>query len=151
VIENTTEDNMKHQTLRGYEAEPPKPPIILTASDYCRLTHLVTAAGERMPEVVDYLTDELERAQVLPEGKAAPDVVCMGSEVVFRDDQTGKVQRVILVFPGEADIAQGRISVMTPIGAALIGLSVGQSIAWTTRSGETKNLTILQIGARPSP
>jgi regulator of nucleoside diphosphate kinase len=52
---------------------------------------------------------------------------------------------VTLVYPGEADIGQGRISVLTPVGAALIGLSKGQSIDWATRTGETRRLTVIEV------
>jgi regulator of nucleoside diphosphate kinase len=50
-----------------------------------------------------------------------------------------------LVFPGQADIAAGKISILTPIGAALIGLSQGQSIDWKTRDGRSRQLTILSV------
>jgi regulator of nucleoside diphosphate kinase len=68
----------------------------------------------------------------------------MGSTVEFRSD-TGQQRRVTLVYPGEADFAQGRISILTPIGAALIGLSPGQSIAWTSRDGRQHRLTVLSV------
>jgi regulator of nucleoside diphosphate kinase len=97
-----------------------------------------------MPDVASVLADELERAHVVADGRPEQ-TVCMGSEVEFRDDSTGKVQAVTLVYPGEADISQRRISVLTPIGAALIGLSTGDSIAWETRSGELRRLTVLQV------
>jgi regulator of nucleoside diphosphate kinase len=68
----------------------------------------------------------------------------MGSTVQFKSDD-GQQRRVILVFPGEADISQGKISVLTPVGAALIGLSEGQSIMWTTRDGRDQQLTVLAV------
>jgi len=68
-----------------------------------------------------------------------------GCEVEFRDDTTGKVQTVTLVYPEDADISQGKISVLTPIGAALIGVRVGHSITWETRTGEMRRLTVLQV------
>jgi regulator of nucleoside diphosphate kinase len=71
----------------------------------------------------------------------------MGSRVTFRDDVTGQVRTVKLVYPGEADVAQGTISVLTPIGAALIGLSVSQSIEWDTVSGGRRSLTVLAADA----
>ena len=61
------------------------------------------------------------------------------------DDTTGKVQTVTLVYPEEADISQGKISILTPIGTALIGLHAGHSITWETRSGELRRLTVLQV------
>jgi regulator of nucleoside diphosphate kinase len=122
-----------------------KPRITLTALDHERLSQLARAAANTLPDAASELMDELDRAQVLAKGRHPSDVVCMGREVVYRDDTTGRVQTVILVYPNEADIAEGRISVLTPIGTALIGLAVGKSINWTTRTGEMRRLTILQV------
>lgn len=121
------------------------PKIKVTAEDHVRLTGLASAAMDRMPEVASYLADELDRAQVVRSGKPASGFVRMGCEVEFRDDTMGKVQAVTLVYPGEADIGQGRISVLTPVGAALLGLSAGQSIDWATRTGAVKRLTVLDV------
>ena len=62
----------------------------------------------------------------------------MESEVIFRDDATGLQKRVTLVYPKSADIEEGRISVLTPIGAALIGLAAGQAISFVAPSGELR-------------
>ena len=97
-----------------------------------------------MPDVASVLTEELERAHVLADGHPAQ-TVCMGSEVRFRDDSTGTVQTATLVYPDNADISHRRISVLTPVGAALVGLSAGSSITWETRSGELRRLTVLEV------
>ncbi|WP_114949131.1 nucleoside diphosphate kinase regulator [Microvirga calopogonii] len=123
-----------------------KPRITLTAADYEKLSALAEAAMHTMPDVARELTAELDRAHVLTGNKQRADAVHMGCTVDFRDDTTGRAQTVTLVYPHEADIAQGKISVLTPIGTALIGLPVGQSIDWTTRTGETRRLTVLQVG-----
>jgi regulator of nucleoside diphosphate kinase len=122
-----------------------KPRITLTAADHDRLSQLARAASHTMPDVASELMDELDRAQVLARGRHPVDTVCMGSEVVYRDDTTGRVQAVTLVYPNEADIAKGKASVLTPIGTALIGLAVGRSINWRTRTGDMKRLTVLQV------
>jgi regulator of nucleoside diphosphate kinase len=122
-----------------------KPRIILTADDHERLSVLANAAANTVPEVAAELSEELDRAHVLPKGRHPVDTVCMGCAVDFRDDMTGRVQTVTLVYPQEADISKGRISVLTPIGTALIGLTVGKSIDWVTRAGESKRLTVLQV------
>jgi regulator of nucleoside diphosphate kinase len=124
-----------------------KPRIILTAADHEKLSVLANAAAHTMPEVAAELADELDRAHVLAAGRQPADTVCMGCQVDFRDDMTGRVQTVTLVYPQEADISKGRISVLTPIGTALIGLPVGKSIDWATRTGDTKRLTVLKVGA----
>lgn len=87
---------------------------------------------------------ELERANVV-EDKAVPaKVIRMGSMLSYTADD-GEPQTVTLVFPVEADIEKGKISVTTPVGTALIGLSVGQSIDWTARNGKTHRLKITAI------
>ncbi|OHV17643.1 nucleoside diphosphate kinase regulator [Methylorubrum extorquens] len=100
---------------------------------------------DRAPEVAAFLSDELDRVQIVRGGVAQGAFARMGSRVVFRDNSTGRTQSVTLVYPGEADIEQGKVSILTPIGAALIGLSKGQSINWATRTGETRRLTVLEV------
>jgi regulator of nucleoside diphosphate kinase len=127
-----------------------RPRIVLTATDHERLSRLVLAASNTMPDLASSLADELDRAHILPKGRHPADVVCMGCEVEFRNDTTGRVQTVTLVYPDEADIAQGKVSVLTPIGAALVGLAVGKSITWETRTGDERRLTVLQV-REPQP
>jgi regulator of nucleoside diphosphate kinase len=122
-----------------------KPRIVLSAEDYGRLSALATAASSRMPELAADLADEIERAHVLARGRLPADTVCMHSEVEFRDDTTGKIQTVTLVYPGEADISQHRVSVLTPVGTALIGLRSGHSITWETPTGQVRQLTVLSV------
>ena len=76
---------------------------------------------------------------------ATEDLVTMGSSVEFRDDVTGQVRRVVLVYPDKADVTAGRISVLTPVGAALIGMSKNQSIDWETPARERRSLTVLSV------
>jgi regulator of nucleoside diphosphate kinase len=122
-----------------------KPTIILSAEDYERLSALAQAARKRMPDLADDLADEIGRAHVLPKGKHPHQIVCMNSEVEFRDDTTGKVQTVTLVYPEEADISQRKVSVLTPVGTALIGLQTGHSIMWEAPNGELRRLTVLSV------
>jgi len=121
-----------------------KPKIIVGEIDHERLTGLATTALERIPEVAEELLAEMDRAKVVAPAKLPADVVRMGSFVTF-DSDSAQHRRVQLVYPGEADIEQGRISVMTPIGAALIGLAAGQSIAWTARDGKKHVLTVTAV------
>ncbi len=122
-----------------------KPRITLTAQDHEKLWVLARAAENTMPDAAAVLSEELDRAHVLARGRHPEHIVCMGCEVEFRDDRTGKVQTVTLVYPDEADISKGRISVLTPIGTALIGLRAGHSITWETRNGDLRRLTVLQV------
>jgi regulator of nucleoside diphosphate kinase len=122
-----------------------KPTITLSAEDYERLSALAHATSKRMPDLADELEEEIGRARVLAKGKHPQDIVCMNSEVEYRDDTTGKVQKVTLVYPAQADISQHKVSVLTPVGTALIGLRTGHSITWKTRNGEVRQMTVLSV------
>ena len=121
------------------------PPIVVSDEDYATLSALADSYAQSMPDVTDYLVRELDRAAVVAPDAVPAGVATMHSTMRFRDDVTRKERTVTLVYPGEQDIAEGRISVMTPIGVALIGLRKDQSIAWETRRGEAKGLTILDV------
>lgn len=110
----------------------PLPEIIVTKGDHERRFNLALLIEDSTPEVASVLLKEMDRARVVESVSA--DIVQMGSTIEFRTE-SGPERRVTLVYPGEADIAQNRVSILTPIGAALIGLSVGQSIAWSARDG----------------
>lgn len=123
-----------------------KPAISITRSDHERLLHLADALAEKNPAVSDQLSAELDRARVVEDGRLSKDVVRMGSTLRFTTGD-GEDRTVTLVYPGEADIAEGKISILTPIGAALIGLSAGQSIDWTARDNSTHRLTVESVKA----
>jgi len=121
-----------------------KPGISISASDHARLMKLADSIGHRHAPVADDLFGELERAKVVADNAIADDIVRMGSEIRFEDER-GIARTVTLVFPGEADIAEGRLSILTPVGTALIGLTVGQSILWAGRDGQQHRLTVLAV------
>ena len=122
-----------------------KPRISVHKKDFQALSRLAELATKAMPDVAGYLEHELERARIISGRAASARVIGMGSKVEYLDEATGRVHAVTLVYPAESDIEQGRVSVLTPIGAALLGLSQGQSIQWNTRSGEPRQLTIIAL------
>jgi len=122
-----------------------KPPIVVDNAHYRRLHDLASAAIERAPDVATLLLDELERAEVSFGNEMPPTVVNIGSEVTFRYNDNGQSRTVRLVFPNDADISKGWVSVLTPIGATLLGLAEGDQMEWTTRHGEARSLTILTV------
>ena len=122
-----------------------KPAITMTRSDHERLWRLAESHTDRNPEIADELLAELDRARLVADADIADNVVRMGSSLRFTSD-LGEDRQVTLVFPGEADIAAGKVSILTPIGAALIGLSAGQSIDWTARDGRVHRLTVETVG-----
>lgn len=124
------------------------PDIVISADDHKRLQNIANAAQKSAPRVAEYLQEELDRATVCTTAENCAPGVRMGSYVEFRDDESGRVRTVQLVFPADANVEADRISVLTPIGAALIGLSEGQSIEWRTRGGDWKTLTVLKVSDR---
>lgn len=115
-----------------------KPDISISTSDHSRLMGLADAIAERDAALADDLFGELERARIVADGEIADGVIRMGSRVSFKDDK-GVERSVTLVFPPEADIALGKLSILTPVGTALIGLSSGQSICGRPGTGSGMN------------
>jgi len=120
------------------------PPIHMIDIEAERLSNLALSVESRMPAVSALLIRETGRARLHSAVKIPADVVTMGSEVEFLDDSWDSSRTVTLVYPGDADISGGRISILTPVGAALIGLRSGHSILWPDRS-----LTVLNVRQRP--
>ncbi|HET7410930.1 MAG TPA: nucleoside diphosphate kinase regulator [Paracoccaceae bacterium] len=128
-----------------------RPRVTIDRAYAGRLEALANSAQRRTPELADRLLDELDRARVVDSAKMPPNVVTIGNAVTYRDETTGREQTVILVLPGEADIAQGRVLVLTPIGVALLGLPEGASFTWDTRQGETRRLTVTRVAPAAAP
>lgn len=95
--------------------------------------------------VAEYLMEELSRAHIVPDEACPPHVVQMGSQVTYTDDVAAQAHRVSLVYPIEANIDEQRISILTPVGAALIGMSPAQCIHWRDPDGRTRILTVLDV------
>lgn len=131
---------MKH----SYETRQTLPPIVVSKDDYKRVVDLALFAEDSAPEVASVLLAEMERARVVSPKTLPATAVQMGSTIDYRT-AAGEERRVTMVYPGEADISQGKISILTPIGAALIGLSPGQTIAWMARDGRQQHLTVLRV------
>ncbi|MGX0977401.1 Nucleoside-diphosphate kinase [Roseovarius sp. EC-HK134] len=121
------------------------PKIVLNLDDLTHLESLADGMMKRQPAVADRLFDEIGRARIVPSSKMPRGVVSMGSAVTYRDETTGQEKSVTLVYPEEADIAKMRVSVMTPIGVALLGLAEGASFYWDTRANQRRILTILSV------
>ena len=122
-----------------------RPPIQMIDTEADALADLAVGAAERLPQASALLLAETERASLHKAGRIPGDIVTMNATVRFTDDATGLSRTVTLVYPGEADIDQGRISILTPIGAGLIGLREGQSILWPDRDGQERELRIVEV------
>jgi regulator of nucleoside diphosphate kinase len=120
------------------------PAIFIPPVDYDRLLVMAEGTAKREPDVANFLLHELDRASVVPQGPEE-DFVRMQSHVRYRDNSTGRVREIQLVYPEQADPSNGRISILTPVGAALIGLSRGRSMRWNDRNGKRKSITVLDV------
>lgn len=121
------------------------PLIRMIDSEADALTELTLQNQRDSISFHELLLDEIDRAAICDRADIPPDVVTMGSNVTFLDEKSGAQRTVRLVYPADADIAAGRMSILTPVGAGLIGLSVGQSINWPDRGGIEHRLTIVAV------
>ncbi len=145
----------KDRPLTAYRREKLKmnrpqsvlPSITITTDDERRLSALANLNATRFPRVAHFLARELGRANIVPDRSRLDGVVGMGSQVKYRDETTGRVREVTLVYPEQADIRHNRISVLAPVGVALIGLSVGQTIEFQTPTREKRSLTVLAVSS----
>lgn len=126
----------------------PSPAIVISSLDLERLTRLLEAkAYNRLPGI-DALRSELDRATVVEPTAVPPEVVTMNSTVRFADDSSGRDYQLTLVYPHEAG-APGTVSILAPVGSALLGLSVGQAIAWQIPGGRELKLRVLDVVRQP--
>ena len=123
------------------------PPIVIATDEARRLNALANSNMGLFPREAFFLAREMNRANVVPDNADLRGVVHMGSQVRYCDHKTGDVRDVVLVYPHEAQIALTRLSVLTPVGAALIGLSVGQTIEFQTPAHQTRSLTVLGVSS----
>jgi regulator of nucleoside diphosphate kinase len=120
-----------------------EPPITVVKDDLEKLSKLVVLGN--LSPTAEYLAYELDRAHVVDRPSPAHSVVRLGSRVLFRDPTKRDPSEVTLVMPHEADIGKGYISVMTPVGVALLGLAKGQAITFTLPNGESRTLAVLDV------
>lgn len=111
-------------------------PIYLTTEDNAKLRLLLEALGNaaRSP-AVEKLRSELDRAVVLDANAVPPNVVTMNARFEIEDLETGEVDEYTLVFPDRANFEQRMISVLAPIGTAVLGYSEGNEVEWATPGG----------------
>ncbi|ULQ46087.1 nucleoside diphosphate kinase regulator [Flagellatimonas centrodinii] len=121
------------------------PSLILNDTHYERLVALAEQARQQAPDVASYLLAELHRARLCQQAEMPDDVVDLHRQVDYQDLGTGERHSLQLVWPADAQSSARRVSVISPIGAALIGLSVGQVIHWQLRDGGARQLKVLAV------
>ena len=114
--------------------------IILTEDDFTRLRQLASH-----PQ----LASELDVADVVEATTVPADVVTMNSRVLFEDETRGERREVTIVFPQDADTTRGHVSVLAPVGTALLGLAAGQAIVWPFPDGTSRSLRVLRVVYQP--
>ncbi|NIZ03682.1 nucleoside diphosphate kinase regulator [Thalassospira lucentensis] len=135
-----------HDTATTFaKAKSGDPAVFIDQAIADQLENLALANIERQPLAANRLLEEIDRAKILARSELPPDIITIGSNVTFRDNATGNAQTVTLVMPTEADITRQRISIMTPVGAALIGIAKGDTIWWQTPDKELRELTITDV------
>jgi regulator of nucleoside diphosphate kinase len=129
--------------------QSPAPPIIVSSRDFSRLENLLDSPALRRHPAALALMHELNRAQVRPPEQIPETVVTMHSRVECEEQLSGERHTLTLVYPHEADVGTGRISILAPVGSALLGLTQGQSIDWTAPDGRPLRLRVTSVHYQP--
>ncbi len=121
-----------------------EPAITVTDHDLERLLPILDANDTPAAELLDW---ELRRASVVPHATVDRDVVTMNSDVVYEDVDTGERKTLRVVYPKDANAALGHVSVLAPMGSALLGLRVGQTIEWKLPKG-SRTFVVREVHAQ---
>lgn len=126
-----------------------RPPITISSLDAVRLEKLLAALGSRQIPNIEDLEFELDRANIVAPEEMPPDVVTMNSKVIFRMESSNTEFALTLVYPGEVADGEGEISVLAPVGSALLGLREGDEISWPKPGGGLLKVRILKVIYQP--
>ena len=135
---------MSHQSPSGLP-----PPLIVSSRDLARLEALLDSPVLSRHPAAIALMDELNRAEVRAPEAIPADVVTMHSRVECEDIASGEEHVLTLVYPNEANVDKGHVSILAPVGSALLGLSVGQTIDWTAPGGRQLRLRVTAVHYQP--
>ncbi|WP_211467683.1 nucleoside diphosphate kinase regulator [Collimonas silvisoli] len=125
-----------------------QPPLIISSFDLERIEQLLASSAYRNLPGIDALQDELGRANVVAPEEIPPGVITMNSTVRFEDELSKTEYSMTLAYPGPSN-APDAVSILAPVGSALLGLSVGQSISWQGPGGRPLQLRILEVTYQP--
>ena len=125
------------------------PPLIVSSRDFNRLEKLLDSPALRRHPAAIALMDELNRAEVRPPEHIPEAVVTMHSTVECEEELTGDHHTLTLVYPHEANVGSGQVSILAPVGSALLGLSKGQCIDWSAPDGRPLRLRVIAIRYQP--
>lgn len=122
-----------------------RPKIRLIDSEAERLEDLAVRAAAVTPDVSRLLLAEIDRAEIHTRRTIPRNVVTMNAQVDYLDEASGQKRSIQLVFPNDADMDGGRVSILTPAAAGLIGLAEGQAISWPARDGKERRLVVVKV------
>ncbi|MHB0923422.1 MAG: nucleoside diphosphate kinase regulator [Bellilinea sp.] len=125
--------------------------IYITENDLSRLRNLITDTRRselRRSEYLDNLENELSRAVIVTSENIPADTITMNSKAVLVDVDTNEEMNVTLVYPTDANIEEGKISILAPIGTAMIGYRAGDMFVWRVPDGERK-LKVVRVIYQP--
>jgi regulator of nucleoside diphosphate kinase len=125
------------------------PPIVVTTLDHERLSRFIERRAKDLPAVTSFLEQELGRAELVDSRAVPRDVVTMNSRLTFRTAADGLTRTVTLVYPADADMIAGKLSILTPIGVALLGLRPGKAMPWEEPVGMLKTLVVQNVLYQP--
>lgn len=131
--------------MTSHPAGRERPPIHVLAQESDLIASLALSVEHRQPVVAAMLLEEIERAELHEPDTLPADAVRLGSGISFVDERQGIVRTVLLVLPVDANISEGRISILTPVGAALYGLRAGDAIDWPDIDGNERRITIIGV------
>lgn len=126
-----------------------RPELVICDADYDLIANLALVIENRSPDLAGQLLQEIDRAAIVPRPDLPRNVVAMGSEVEFEDEANGWRRVVRLVAPRDADIEKGKVSILTSVGAGLIGMAAGRQICWPRPDGSKRVFRIVCVEQKP--
>jgi regulator of nucleoside diphosphate kinase len=119
--------------------------IIISERDYNDLVNMLESLSTAEFKKASFLEEEMLRADIVEAGNLPPEVVSMNSTVRYVDMESGEMLGVRVTYPWDSNIDEGKVSVLAPLGSALLGLGVGQEISWPLPNGRTKYLRVVEV------
>ena len=125
------------------------PSIIVSSPDMDRLDAMLESPAVSQTPAGIALAEELNRATVVAPDQVPEGTVMMHSRVECEDELQNEKHVLTLVYPREADVEQGKVSILAPVGTALLGLSIGQTMDWVAPGGRKLRLRVTAVHHQP--
>lgn len=119
--------------------------LVISTLDYQQLMQLIEKNDTPAADILD---QEISRAKIVETKKLPANIVAMNSTVTFMDLDSDEEKTIQLVYPQDADVSQLKISVLSPVGSALIGLKIGRTIEWPVPQGKVRHLKVTSVEQR---